>query len=497
MRRRGRVHVFRPRRAREPVGLLRRRHPLVGHGGLHRQHVGGLARVRRQHHERLAERDRGRDGNLHRPKRHSVSTDGTAIANDLGGAQYLARADHAYVRDYSLPSITADTAAFSTTDSTLELHPFGSPLALSSYSSGDALVAVGKISAQGSSTCTRAGVDEHRASSADCSGGICERGHGPWLCGSTGYVVSASISQLSCTEPDFDSTIDGITVHVDICDRSAIALPSTPRGVSATDGTYTTKVRVSWTPVSGASSYNVLRGASSTTATAIVASAAGVTYDDTSASTGSTWYYAVQAVNSGGTSAASTANSGYVALAAPSGVSLSYICSRGGNYLTWSALSGASSYRVYWGTSSAVTTASNRMSTGSTAYAHTGLTAGSTYYYRVAGIDAAGHVGTLSAVQSATAPATPSAPSGFSVGYDSTHSWNYVDWAMTTGAVTFNVYWGTSTGVTTSSNVMSTSTTEYGHSGLTSGVRYYYRVAGVSTCGTVGALTSEASALAP
>lgn len=426
-----------------------------------------------------------------------VSSDATATANDLGGAQYLARADHAYVADYGLPSITADTAAFSTTDTTLELHPFGSPLSLASYRAGDALVAVGKLSSQGTTTCTRAGVDEHRASSADCSGGICERGHGPWLCGSTGYVVSSNISQLSCTEPAFDGTIDGATVHVDICARSAVALPSTPSGVSATDGSYTTKVRVSWTSATGATSYNVLRGATSTTATTRLGTSTGTTYDDTSATAGSTWYYAVQAVNSGGTSTASTANSGYVALAAPSGAAVSYSCSRGGNYITWSSLSGAVSYKVYWGTSSAVTTSSNVMSTSSLAYAHTGLTAGTTYYYRVAGVDSAGHVGTLSSVKSSAAPATPAKPSGFSVVYDSTYSWNYVDWAAASSAVTYNVYWGTSSGVSTSSNVMSTSTTDYGHSGVTRGVRYYYRVAGVNTCGTVGTLTSESSVLVP
>ena len=59
--------------------------------------------------------------------------------------------------------------------------------------------------------------------------------------------------------------------------------PSTPTNVQASDGTYTDKVRVTWTGSSGATGYEVYRAASSTGSRSKLGSAASSTYDDTTA----------------------------------------------------------------------------------------------------------------------------------------------------------------------------------------------------------------------
>ncbi|MDG2198942.1 MAG: sialidase domain-containing protein [SAR324 cluster bacterium] len=54
------------------------------------------------------------------------------------------------------------------------------------------------------------------------------------------------------------------------------------------------------------------------------------------------------------------------------------------NTLSWNAYSGATAYRIYWSTSSPVTTSSNvidNISNSATSYQHSGRTAGTTYYY--------------------------------------------------------------------------------------------------------------------
>ncbi|MBF0554570.1 MAG: hypothetical protein HQK96_08465 [Nitrospirae bacterium] len=68
----------------------------------------------------------------------------------------------------------------------------------------------------------------------------------------------------------------------------------------------------------------------------------------------------------------------------PSTPSLSISQTTNGFQLTWNGVSNATQYNIYWGTSNAVTESSNAFpSTSSTAYAHTGLSNNSTYYYRI------------------------------------------------------------------------------------------------------------------
>ena len=55
--------------------------------------------------------------------------------------------------------------------------------------------------------------------------------------------------------------------------------------------------------------------------------------------------------------------------------------------LTWMPVSGASSYNLYWGTAPGITTSSFKITGVPSGYVHTGLTAGSTYYYRIGATD--------------------------------------------------------------------------------------------------------------
>jgi Domain of unknown function (DUF4082)/Bacterial Ig-like domain len=85
----------------------------------------------------------------------------------------------------------------------------------------------------------------------------------------------------------------------------ALTAPSAPAGVTAIslDG----KVGLSWGGVSGASSYKVYRGTSAASVTTQIGTSATATYTDTTASNGTTYYYAVKATASiGGDSASST-----------------------------------------------------------------------------------------------------------------------------------------------------------------------------------------------
>ena len=87
---------------------------------------------------------------------------------------------------------------------------------------------------------------------------------------------------------------------------------------------------------------------------------------------------------------------------------------------------------------------------------------------------------------------TLSAPSGVTatLGYYQVA----IDWTAVSGASSYTVYWGSSTGISSSSTAITGITDDnYTHSGRDNGTTYYYKVAAVDSSGT-GSLSSEVNA---
>ena len=69
-----------------------------------------------------------------------------------------------------------------------------------------------------------------------------------------------------------------------------------------------------------------------------------------------------------------------------------------------------------------------------------------------------------------------------------------LDWTAVSGASSYTVYWGSSTGITSSSTAITGITDDnYTHTGLNNGTNYFYKVATVNSVGT-GSLSSEDNA---
>jgi fibronectin type 3 domain-containing protein len=187
--------------------------------------------------------------------------------------------------------------------------------------------------------------------------------------------------------------------------------PSAPTGLSAAGGT--NQVTLSWLTVTGATSYNVYY---STTLGAGIGGTkiAGVTspYIQTGLSAGTTYYYVVTAQNGVGESGASSQASAAtntpppVLPAAPTGVTTS----GGANQVTvsWSAVSGATSYNIYWSTTSGKGISGTKISGATSPYLQSGLAASTAYYYVVTAVNSAGE-GASSSQATATTTAAPPA----------------------------------------------------------------------------------------
>lgn len=183
-------------------------------------------------------------------------------------------------------------------------------------------------------------------------------------------------------------------------------LPPAPPGLTATGGTG--QITLNWTGVSSAQSYNVYRGTSSNGqgATPIASGVKATTFLDKGLTNGTRYYYKVASVNANGTGPMSAEASATPMMppSAPAGLTAA-----GGNRqitLTWGAVNGATSYNVYRGTT-ANGQAATPIATGLTSpgYVNTGLTNGTTYFYKVTAVGPGGE-----SARSNEASATPQGP---------------------------------------------------------------------------------------
>jgi hypothetical protein len=165
-------------------------------------------------------------------------------------------------------------------------------------------------------------------------------------------------------------------------------------------------------------------------------------------------------------------------------------------------VSGATSYNIYWSTATGVTTASTKITTTANSYVQNGLAAGTTYYYIVTAVNAAGQSGAsaqFSAATNAAVVTIPAAPTGVSAAGGA--NLVKISWAAVSGATSYNIYYATATGVTKASAKIANATSPYTQSSLVAGTTYYYIVtavnsAGESTASTQASATTNAAPVA-
>ena len=149
-------------------------------------------------------------------------------------------------------------------------------------------------------------------------------------------------------------------------------------GHSSTSG----KPQLTWKAVSGAASYKVYRATSKNGAYSVINTTKALTYTNTGAALGTTYYYKVEVLNASGKSMGFSAIvEGKVAPV----LAVGYSSVSGKPQLTWKAVPGATEYQVYRSTQQ------NRgyskiNTTTSTSYVNTGAKAGTTYYYRIVAV---------------------------------------------------------------------------------------------------------------
>ncbi len=282
--------------------------------------------------------------------------------------------------------------------------------------------------------------------------------------------------------------------------RNAATVPAAPKIKLTTSGN---QFQLSWNAVPGAVSYQVYRIVDFTVEDyTLLGTTKSTTYTDKTAEAGTTYTFAVKAVNANGESMTSSSCAGKLA-AAPDNVTLTGAKAvSDGIQVTWQAANGAEQYRVYrkdaanpkW---KGIATVTGTSWTDKTAQA------GVKYTYTVRGISANGTLspGFDTTGVSATIPGTPmpTTPANVTLGSAKVSgSTIVVTWQAANGAAQYRVYrkdaanpkWK---GI---ANVTGTSWTD---KTAQAGVKYTYTVRGISANGTLspGFDTTGVSATVP
>ncbi|HYO08098.1 MAG TPA: fibronectin type III domain-containing protein [Tepidisphaeraceae bacterium] len=266
---------------------------------------------------------------------------------------------------------------------------------------------------------------------------------------------------------------------------SALTVPAAP--TPAATPVSASQINLSWTNVAGESGYTVERsndGGATWQMSANVA--ADVTaYSDTGLTAGTAYTYRVRANNATGSSGHGGTASATTAPAAPGGL---VATSAGATQInvSWNDVAGETGYVVERSADGASGWAQvGTTSTGVTAFANTGLAAGTTYFYRVRATGSAGGSGYSATASATTQSLVPAAPGNLAATALSRTSIR-LTWADNSGNETgFRIERslnGTSGWAQVGS--VGANVTTFENTGLTRNTRYYYRVVAYNASGT-------------
>jgi len=254
----------------------------------------------------------------------------------------------------------------------------------------------------------------------------------------------------------------------------ATTIPGAPQNLTATPAS-SSSIDISWSSVTGATGYNIQYSTSTYGTYSSLPGTSYTSYTHTGLLPGTTYYYRVTAYNSSGTGAASTAYA-TIPLSAPSNVTATAASSSSID-VNWSSVTGATGYAIYRSTS-ASGTYSYVTNTSSTSYTNTGLSANTTYYYKVSTYNSTGESTQSSYAYATTMPGTPSSVTATAASSSSIT----ISWSSVTGATGYKIYRSTSYSGTYDS-VGTTTSTSFTNTGLLSNTTYYYKVSAYNSSG--------------
>ena len=268
--------------------------------------------------------------------------------------------------------------------------------------------------------CTALGVLTVTANVYDSSNTYLING-GPWDCtahsGTITSVPAGDSRKITIYGKDtsdriiYRGNVTGVTITANqTTNAGSVTMTSVASDTTVpTDGTLSatagsSQVSLSWSNFSDSGGIDYYKLVYSTSSTPSSCSSgtqiylgSGTSYTHTGLTNGIIYYYRICATdNAGNTSSGATANatpvSGGTTGSAPSAPTGETATAGNGQVsISWTSVSGATSYNIYWSTTTGVTKTTGTKLTGvASPYTQTGLTNGTTYYYVVTAVNSYG-----------------------------------------------------------------------------------------------------------
>ena len=368
-----------------------------------------------------------------------------------------------------------------------------------------------------------AGYKIERCSGAGCSSfaQIATTVSGTTSYSDTGLTASTSYSyRVRATD-----AAGNLSTYSNIFTASTLAAadttpPTAPSGLVATASS-NTQVGLTWaasTDNVSVTGYRVERcsGAGCGSFTQVGTTTGATTYTDSSLTASTPYSYRVRATDAAGNLSAYSSVASATTLAAadtaPPSAPTNLAASASSSSqigLTWTASTdnvGVTGYRVERCSGASCSSfAQIGTTTGAITYTDTGLTASTSYSYRVRATDAAGNLSAYSNIASATTPAAtdttpPAAPTNLAATASSSSQIG-LTWTASTdnvGVTGYRVERCSGTSCSSFAQVgTTTGATTYTDTGLTASTSYSYRVRATDAAGNLGAYSNVATATTP
>lgn len=244
-----------------------------------------------------------------------------------------------------------------------------------------------------------------------------------------------------------------------------------PGGLKVSSTSYNS-IKLTWSKVNGATSYEVYRSTKKSSGFKKIASTKTNSYTNKKLKTNKTYYYKIKAKNKYTKSPYSSVVKGKSELAVPKNLKASS-ASYNSIKLTWSKAGGASKYDIYRSTKKN-SGYKKIKTTSSTKYTDKKLSSGTTYYYKIKAVRGSYKSDYSDRVQCKPLPPATSKFKAESVSYNEIKlSWNKV-----TGATKYVIYRSTKekSGFKKIETINNADTLTFTDSKLTTGTKYYYRI---------------------
>jgi len=323
-----------------------------------------------------------------------------------------------------------------------------------------------------------------------------------------GNVTTYSVTGLSSGTTYYYRTrsynVSGVSSNSNVI--TILTSPAAPVS-SASTSLAETSFTANWAASTGATKYYLDVSTSNTFASFVAGyndkDVSNVTtYSVTGLTGGTTYYYRVRSYNASGTSSNSGDQTALTLPAAPVSSAASTVTETSFS-ANWAASTGATKYYLDLSTSntfaSFVTGYNNKDVSNVTTYSITGLTANTTYYYRVRAYDASGNSANSSTITVVGLPTSSAATAKFETGFTA-------NWTQVAGATKYYIDVSTASDFTAIlpayNNLDAGDVALYAVTSLSANTTYYYRIRANNATGTSGnsssitVLTSPAAPVA-